>query len=963
MPRHRRRLCRAPRRNESRYSRPRIEPLEDRRLLAVYVVNTSVDLPDLTPAGDGIVDVDVNTPGEQVTLRGAIMDANSVPDPSTIQFRITGSGPHVIQLLGPLPIIVHPMAIEGYSQPGSARNTGKVREGNNAVIQIELNGSGVPIGYDGLVLTGGQSTVEGLAIHSLRGEPVPAQDELGVVIDHRGGAAIRLAGSGGNHVVDNFLGANADGFSLGNYAGINVECSDNVIQDNLVVGNTIAVGISGDLVTGNQLLANYIGVLRDGLTPAHNIQGVVISRGASQTQIGGSNLDLGNVISANQRSGVSIFGLAPRDAIVGSNVVQNNLIGTDRTGRRIDPDGSPGSGDELGNGDFGVSITASRNNVIGLNVISGNRQSGVVISDENSTLNSISGNWIGTDIEGLSALGNVLHGVEIQNAGNNVVTANTLSGNQSSGVAIFGSEASGNEIKNNQIGTNATGLIAVPNALHGVQIVNAPRNVVDGNLISGNALVGVHISGKDAAGNEIQNNRIGTDRDGIQSLSNEMDGVYIHNAPGNAIGGSTANQRNLISGNKRHGVMVLGGEATGNQVAGNYIGTTRDGVVALPNRGDGVHLDGAPGNIVGGATANHRNLISGNLGRGVAIVGANATKNQIASNYIGVDEYGNGAGVGNKGDGVFIDQASETQVGGSTSQAGDAPGNVISQNSSGVRISGFEAGRNIVQGNLIGRGKDGLVAANSDCGVWIDDASTNVIGDNSPDAAGPAAVPPTANTISGNGKDAVRVSGGGVSNTIRKNRIYANGGLGINLLGREDARRANDGVTPNDTRDTDVGPNELLNFPVGVTAFLYDGTTYISGVLDAPNLDVTVIDVYANASIDASGFGEGQLYVGTVKPNKQGVFHLTISTPLPYPFLSATATDKAVGGSTSEFSPVYGDPDGDGKVDSDGDGFPDEWELGGLDFNGDGVVDVDQPSELGKTVHKDILLEIGHIQG
>jgi hypothetical protein len=53
-------------------------------------------------------------------------------------------------------------------------------------------------------------------------------------------------------------------------------------------------------------------------------------------------------------------------------------------------------------------------------------------------------------------------------------------------------------------------------------------------------------------------------------------------------------------------------------------------------------------------------------------------------------------------------------------------------------------------------------------------------------------------------------------------------------------------------------------------------------------------------------------------------FLLTLPGGLPagFPFVSATATSKD--GSTSEFSAVCGDPDGDGKTDDDNDGLCDD---------------------------------------
>ena len=1017
---------------DARYYRPRLEPLEDRRLLSIYVVNLTSDEPDRTPLGDGKVDVDLTTPGEQVTLRGAIMDANENLGKDRIEFNIPGDGPHVIRPIASLPYIVQPVTIDGYSQPGARPNSKTVRQGNDAVIQIELDGANLPLGANGLVIAGGQSEVSGLAIHSFRGKPVPSHDLLGVIVDHVNGAGIGLTGAGGNIIAGNFLGAAADGSPRGSFgSGVTIESSDNVVQENIIVGNMLGVEISGD-VTGNKLFANYIGVGQDGMTPVHNDQGVLIARGAHETEIGGTEKSLGNVISANQRSGVVIVGFAPGDTIVGSNVLQNNLIGTDRTGKIIDPDGNPNSGDELGNWEFGVKITASRNNVVGQNVISGNRQSGVFIQDPQSDDNYVSGNLIGTDIEGSKALGNTLNGVVIKDAPRNQVDTNVISGNDGSGVvisgatasgnwiknnrigtdttgtlklpnkrlgvemdapgnhvdtnvisgnglsgvAIYGAAASGNWIKNNRIGTDTTGTLKLPNKFHGVLIFEAPKNHVQGNVVSGNELVGIYLFGDPATGNEIFANRIGTDASGSQPLKNGLDGIHIYDAPGNLIGGGTPETRNLISGNGGDGINVMGKNAKGNQVSGNYIGTTLDGMNPLPNGGAGVYVDGAPQNVIGGATAGDRNVISANRGSGVVITGADAVENKVQGNYIGTNKDGAAGALGNTGDGVLVDQAAETLIGGTagTGKPGDAPGNIISGNQrSGVHIKGSFAIDNKVQGNVIGLAQAGAKLPNAQDGVFIENAPQTTIGEWYTTYA-PAASTGNSNVISGNKRDGIRIQGDSATgNLIRRNEIYDNGRLGINLVGGDEfLRKTKDGVTPNDWRkgtsgpiDTDTGPNSLLNFPVGVTAWLDPETkkTHISGVLSTNAPHLAVVDLYANTTVDSSGFGEGQYYLGSTTPKEDGTFFLVVDAALPAPFVSATAVDAGM--STSEFSPVYGDLGRkDGVVDSDGDGLPDEWEIKGLDFNGDGHADL--PLHLApyyaKPDHKDIFLEVDYME-
>src|SRR5436309_1087761 len=103
--------------------RPRLEPLESRRLLAVFTVNSVGDDPDHKP-GDGIADtgpVDPDTgnviPNGITTLRAAIMEADAQGAPATINFAIGAGGVQTIKIInGSLPPIVVPVTIDGTAQ-------------------------------------------------------------------------------------------------------------------------------------------------------------------------------------------------------------------------------------------------------------------------------------------------------------------------------------------------------------------------------------------------------------------------------------------------------------------------------------------------------------------------------------------------------------------------------------------------------------------------------------------------------------------------------------------------------------------------------------------------------------------------------------------------------------------------------------------------------------------------------
>ena len=223
---------------------------------------------------------------------------------------------------------------------------------------------------------------------------------------------------------------------------------------------------------------------------------------------------------------------------------------------------------------------------------------------------------------------------------------------------------------------------------------------------------------------------------GTAGLGNAGRGVMIDNVPGNVIGTSLATG-NVLSGNNGTGLIISGSGATGNLVLGNYIGTDFFGSKAVANS-TGVAITGAPGNTI------LANLISGNNGAGLVILGSGATGNLVLDNYIGTDISGTKA-VANALAGLAIIDASSNTIGGTNDLNPDGTirirrGNLISGNGGdGVFISTSQGSvtGNVVAGNYIGTDASGATAVdNSGNGVVIADASNNTIG-------GTTAVPAT----------------------------------------------------------------------------------------------------------------------------------------------------------------------------------------------------------------------------
>lgn len=421
-----------------------------------------------------------------------------------------------------------------------------------------------------------------------------------------------------------------DGSSIANNNGFNIISRGNVIRGlviNRFPGNGVAVGASE--ATGNVIAGNHIGTDPSGSSALRNgLNGVFIGLGAQNNTVGGDEPSERNIISGNGWEGVGIHG-----SETVSNTVSGNYIGTDATGTS-----------SVSNELHGVRIYGgSRDNTIGgstpgrRNVISGNAQQGVRIMGDGTTGNAVSGNYIGVDTSGLTALENGTGGVMIaEGAQGNLVGGwdrgmrNVIAGNGGTGVSLLDTGTTNNRVSANYIGVDATGLTALANSSSGVMIYsNAEENLIGGdsegerNIISGNGINGIFV---DSDHNEIVGNYVGLDASGLAALPNESDGTRILGSD-NTIGGETEAEVNFIAGNE-YGIWIEGPGATGNWIHGNVIGMASDGR-PLGNTDDGVHLLAAQQNTVG-----PDNYIAYNGGDGVAADTPTAIGNAITENYI-----------------------------------------------------------------------------------------------------------------------------------------------------------------------------------------------------------------------------------------------------------------------------------------------------------------------------------------
>lgn len=150
---------------------------------------------------------------------------------------------------------------------------------------------------------------------------------------------------------------------------------------------------------------------------------------------------------------------------------------------------------------------------------------------------------------------------------------------------------------------------------------------------------GIYLTGSNANSNLIQNNYFGVKPDGVTPDQNSI-GILLDNAGSNIIGGSTANSRNVISGNSSHGISLQGAETKNNQIGSNLIGIGADGVTAIANGTSGINFNGAHENIVGLVDATPAEVrVANHTMYGIQLL--NSSRNDIFNaiiekNFIGV---------------------------------------------------------------------------------------------------------------------------------------------------------------------------------------------------------------------------------------------------------------------------------------------------------------------------------------
>jgi hypothetical protein len=627
------------------------------------------------------------------------------------------------------------------------------------------------------------------------------------------------------------------------------DLSGNTITGNLVSRNSHnGVHVTADLGGTEQIVQithNLIGTNASGTTTydssgqtlGNGISGILLETTATAAGNQTSVTVLGNVISGNGLSGITLQP-ATGGGSVASVAIQNNMIGTDKAGANTGTAARSPFGNVLDgirvSGVSGVTI-GSPSPVSGSvsvdlatslgNLIAGNLGRGIEIvgGAQNDT---IRGNLIGVVLATLPGnqvvvrakdannndTGNLSDGIFVLASPGNTIEGNEISANRGYGVHAFGGTSESPlpinmVVAGNFIGTNNDGTQILDdqgnnfgNGADGVFLDSVSGATIGGTtgggesslLGSSNVISGNHANGIDLLNSSailITNNLIGTDVHGAgafgnpgRDFGNASNGIFINQSNGITVGGNSGAARNLISGNHASGIFLSGTTALpsmGNLIVGNSIGLDSTGENAVPNAVAGIILSNADDNQIGGTGQGQANVISGNQLDGILLVNV-AQNNSISGNLIGTDLLDSKA-IGNSADGLFLLGSNAVTISGvtpnptpSTISGNAISGNVISgNNANGIQIFGAGAKGNLLSNNLIGLAQSGAKIPNGADGVLLNNAG-----------AGNTVGGPTraqGNVIAGNGQSGVDITNTTTGTTVAGNLIGtdANGDTGL----------------------------------------------------------------------------------------------------------------------------------------------------------------------------------------
>ncbi|MFK7840818.1 MAG: right-handed parallel beta-helix repeat-containing protein, partial [Sphingorhabdus sp.] len=300
------------------------------------------------------------------------------------------------------------------------------------------------------------------------------------------------------------------------------------------------------------------------------------------------------------------------------------------------------------------------------------QEKGLYVLNTNNAL--IECNYFGVEPDGSTASplarSAITGASQFESATNSVARNNLFSGNNDDAEdygLVIGPNTSDITIEGNIIGLNANGTAALANGATGLRINTSSQVTVGGttaaqrNIISGNGADGILLERSNNV--YLLGNYIGVASNGTNSIGNGDDGLDIDDADNITIGGTTAAARNIISGNDDEGIDVKNGSSN-IVIQGNYVGTDAGGTLDLGNSGAGVQINGSAAHLVGDGSASGANIIAFSGGDGIRIIGS-STQVAILANAIFSNGVGDGGdnGIDIENDGVTANDGNDSDSG------------------------------------------------------------------------------------------------------------------------------------------------------------------------------------------------------------------------------------------------------------------------------------------------------------
>lgn len=593
--------------------------------------------------------------------------------------------------------------------------------------------------------------------------------------------------------------------ATGSSAGLNIR-GNNATVRGFILHSFPDDGIEIDAITGNGdnnvVTGNWVGINASGAARPNADHGIVVNEDADGNRIGGPGPFEGNVVGSNGADGVLL-----RDGC-DNNVVQGNYIGV------------------LADG-----VTARPNTRFGIELL------------DNCSSNTIGGTAAGA---GNVIAHNLFDGITVSsNCVSNLIQANRIYANSGLGIDFDNNGVTANDAGDADNGANARLNFPV---IYNAMLLGS--NLVVGGEARPGAVVEVFVSAPDPSGFGEGQTFVGrgTVTGGVAGQVDLTARRFAFSfPPGSVIPGTvltaTATDASNNTSEFSANATVSRFAVTGTTDAQDGTTSSLTALVASPGVDGLISLReaiAAANNTPGTDSIPFR--ISAPLSGGVhtispttplpSITGAVDIDGTTEPDFSGtpvVELSGFLAGPGT--DGLVFDAGAN----GSTLR-----GLVINRfNGNGVRLDASACG---VFGNRIGTDAPAMTnRGNGNAGVLINTTDSQIGG----------TTVGWGNTIAYNGTGVALSASAGTGNAVVANSIYSNTGLGIDLGGN--------GVTSNDAGDGDSGPNDLLNFPVIVTAGVTGSQIVVEFDLDGPPGHYRVEFHRNPAGADPSGFGEGQI--------------------------------------------------------------------------------------------------------